>query len=69
VLAHQDRVARLSRRGLDAGGDVDRIADDAELESARATDVAGDDSAGVEPDADAELAVELPRLIESPMAM
>src|SRR5690606_6107091 len=52
-------VAGLARRGLDASGDVDRIPDHAELQATSATDASGNDRAGVEADADAELAAEL----------
>src|SRR5205823_5147413 len=59
VLADEDRVASLAGRGFDAGGDVDRVADDAELEPPGAADVAGHHGPGVEADADPKLVAEL----------
>src|SRR4051812_50004661 len=55
----QDRVIGLARRRLDARGDVDGVADDAELEPSSAADIARDDRAGVDPDADPKLIAEL----------
>src|SRR5205823_4409305 len=59
LLADEDHVARLPRRGFDPRGDVDGVADHAELESSGASDVACDDAARVEPDPHGELRAEL----------
>src|SRR5437764_7729925 len=55
-LGQQDRVARIARRALNARGDVDRVADDRELEPATAADRTGDHRSGVDADADPQLA-------------
>src|SRR5690348_2000506 len=60
-LAHRrvDRVRAENlagiRHGAQAARDVDRVADDRELESARRADVAGEHFSRVEPDADLQL--------------
>src|SRR5688572_297607 len=57
-LRAEDPVARLLRELLDAGGDVDRVADQRELELAAAADVAGEHAARVDADADPHPAAE-----------
>src|SRR5262249_10648907 len=52
----QHRVTGLAGGGLDAGAEVDGVADHAEGEPPRAADRAGDDVAAVDPDADLEAA-------------
>jgi len=50
----QHLVVELAGRRLDPGGDVDGVADDAEVEPAGAADRPGDHGAGVDADPDAE---------------
>src|SRR2546430_392634 len=51
----QPAAAGAAGGGLAARGDVDRVADGAEVEPPGAADRAGDDAAGVDPDADLQL--------------
>jgi hypothetical protein len=53
------RIAGDPGELLDAGCDIDRVADKVEFEMTCATDGPGDDNAGVDPDADRKLAGEL----------
>ena len=58
LLGEQDRVAGGLGELLDAGGDVDGVADQGELQLASAADGAGDHHTGVDADADPKLATE-----------
>ena len=58
-LGDEHAVARAAGGLLDARGDVDRVADDAEVEAAPAADRADDDEPGVDPDADAAALAEV----------
>jgi hypothetical protein len=59
VLAKEDGVARLSGGLLHSLCNVHTVADDAELQTSRTTDVAGQDRAGVQTDADGDLVPQL----------
>ncbi len=65
LAGDQDVVAGLAGERLDPGGDVDRAADDREVESAGAADGAGDYPACVDADADPQLA-RLPLAVDRP---
>ena len=58
-LGDEHAVAGAARRLLDAGGDVDRVADDAELEAAAAADRPDQHEPGVDADADAAALAEV----------
>src|SRR5262245_56566331 len=57
LISEEDRVAGGLGELLDAGRDVDGVADQGELELATAADGACDRQAGVDPDADPKRAV------------
>src|ERR1051326_944860 len=54
LRADQRRDSFFFRHRLEARGDVDRVADDGELETRAAAEAAGDNAAGVNADADAD---------------
>jgi hypothetical protein len=58
LLGEKDRVAGGFGELLDAGGDVDGVTDEGELELAAAADGSGDHHTGVDPDADPKRAIE-----------
>ena len=58
LLGEKDRVAGGFGELLDAGGDVDGVTDQGELELASAADGSGDHHPGVDPDADPKLPAE-----------
>ena len=58
LVGEQDRVAGGLGELLDAGGDVDGVTDQGELELASAADGSGDHHTGVDPDADPKRAAE-----------
>lgn len=58
LVSEKDRVTGGLGELLDPGGDVDGVTDQCELELACAADGAGDDHAGVDPDADPKLPAE-----------
>ena len=57
-LGHQNLAAERLRQILQAGRDIDRIADHRELRMALVPDVARDDEAGVDADAEANRVVQ-----------
>src|ERR1700722_14262069 len=58
LLGEKDRVAGGFGELLDAGSDIDRVADEGELQLAPAADGSGDHRPGVDPDPDAKLPAE-----------